>query len=225
MRNKALKYSLYAVIPLLFNGLFFLLGGTDHHASVWIAYAWIHIAYLLLIATPLLSRKTQSVATFQLTIGLISGIYFLVELIIGVIVIFIDSEKIKGSIVAQMIPFCVYLFFAIINLMANEHTANSEGKRGVEIMFIKSASSRAKYIMDSVSEQPLKSHIEKIYDLIHASPTKSNPMVKEYEGRILVLLDDLSQSITDKDYEGAEAVLSRIRSSMEERNRLVSLAN
>ena len=59
MRKNIIKIILYAIFPFLFNIMFFMLGGAEHPASVWISYVWIHIAYFIMVATPLYVRKTQ----------------------------------------------------------------------------------------------------------------------------------------------------------------------
>ena len=39
-------------IPIIFNAMFFILGGTDRTTSVWISYGLVHFAYCMLLVTP-----------------------------------------------------------------------------------------------------------------------------------------------------------------------------
>lgn len=225
MRRRFLKGILYAIFPILFNVMFFLLGGTDHPTSVWVSYAWIHAAYLVLIANPIFSKKTQSSHIYRYTTAQISSVYFVVELIIGLIFIFAAPAGVKGAIIIQMIPFCIFLAVFVWNIMSNDRTAGEEQIRTAEISFIKTASSKAKFIMDSTSDAELRRKIEKIYDLIHSSPSRSNPSVTDIENNVMMMIGDLAIAVEDGNVEDAGKLVRKIQFAMDERNRLLSLVN
>jgi len=62
------KTVLWIILDLIFlaifNAMFFILGGREHNVSVWLSYAFIHFAYLMLILTPILIRKGKSAVVF-----------------------------------------------------------------------------------------------------------------------------------------------------------------
>lgn len=126
MRKKFLLCAFLAIPLILFNLLFFLLGDSVHPKSVWITYAWMQFAFLLLIVTPWLARKGENGPVYKIILALVSGIYCLVEFIIGLIVIIIAPEGVKGAVVAQVIPFALYLFVLLGNLLFIELAADSE---------------------------------------------------------------------------------------------------
>lgn len=224
MRKKIMKGILYAIFPLIFNVLFFVLGGANHPASVWLSYAWIHVAYLILIAIPLFTRKTLSAGIFRFTSGQIAILYFGIELLIGLIFIFIGSDGIKAPLIIQLIPFCLFLFAFMWNMLHDEHTADNEQRRRLEINFIKTASIKVKSIMDQVPSGELKNRVEKLYDLIHSSPSKSNPSVRELENSVMMLLNELSINLEESDTDEVNKIINKIHFTMEERNRIVSLS-
>lgn len=225
MRRRFLKGILYAIFPILFNVMFFLLGGAVHPASVWISYAWIHVAYLILIANPIFSKKTKSSHIYRYSTAQISSIYFVIELVIGVIFILLATDGVKAPIIIQLIPFCIFLAIFVWNIMANDRTAADEQRRTAEISFIKTASSRAKFIMDSTSDAELRRKIEKIYDLIHSSPSRSTPSVTDIENNVMMMIGDLAIAVDDNNVEDAGKLVRKIQFAMDERNRLLSLAN
>ena len=224
MRKNVIKSILYAIFPLLFNVMFFTLGGANHPASVWISYVWIHIAYFIMIATPLFTRKTQSAMIFQFTTSLFSSLYFGIEFIIGLIFIFIGADGIKAPILIQLIPFCLFLFVFLWNMLHNEHTADNEQKHTMEVSFIKTASSKAKILMDSAFDATLKNKLEQVYDLIHSSPSKSYPSVKELENSVMMMLGELGMVLEDNNVDEANKIVRKIQYTMEERNRIVALS-
>ena len=86
MRKRAILCAFFAIPLILFNLLFFLIAGSVHPRSVWISYAWIQFAFILLIVTPWLARRTENGPVYKITLALISGVYCLVEFVVGLVV-------------------------------------------------------------------------------------------------------------------------------------------
>lgn len=129
MRKRAILCAFFAIPLILFNVLFFLIAGSVHPQSVWISYVWIQLAFLLLIATPFFARRTENGPVYKITLALISGIYCAVEFVAGLIVIILRPESVKGPIIAQVIPFCLYLFVLLGDLLFIELAAESEKRK------------------------------------------------------------------------------------------------
>ena len=108
------------IFLVIFNVVFFVISGTEHPASVWISYGFIHLAYIMLLITPKLIRKSSSSSVFGFSLYSISSTYFLVEFIIGVIFIFAKPESYKVSLVVQIITFGIYAAMIISHIIANE---------------------------------------------------------------------------------------------------------
>ncbi len=227
MRNKMniFRWIAYIVFPILFNVMFFLIGGSDHEPSVWLSYAWIHLAYILVIATPLMSPKTKSNYLFQFTAGQISTIYFGVELVLGLIFIFVGADSITAPLIIQLIPLCAYVLIFVANLMFNEDTARQEQRQQAEVAFIKIAASKAKYLMDITASNDMRKQYEDLYDLIHSSPSRSISAVKELESTVMMSLGELAVLTEAGENEEAMRLSRRVRFAIEERNRILSISN
>ena len=224
MANKITKYAPYCIFPLLFNVLFFVIGGFDHPASVWISYSWIQAAYVLAVFAAALVPKTQSKMIFTATTAPILWAYFCIEFIIGMILIFVAAETVRGPILIQFVPACIFALVYFSMGRFNQHTAANEQRRAVEVSFIKTAASKAKIVMDNVSDPALKNKLEKLYDLIHSSPSRSYPSVRELENSVMMLLNDLAMSLDENDVDEMNKLIRKIMFTMEERNRIVSLS-
>ena len=145
MNKKSILYILLDLIFIaVFNTVFFVVGGTDHPSSVWISYGCIHFSYLMVLATPFLTRKSSSSAVFGFSIYSISAVYFFVEFFTGLVFIFVGSDSYKASLVIQVIIAGIYAVLLIANLIANEHTADSIERHEDELAYIKDAASRIK---------------------------------------------------------------------------------
>ena len=179
-----------------------------------------------MVATPLFVRRTQSVIIFRFTTRQISLLYFGFEFIIGLIFIFIRTDAIKAPIIIQLVPFCLFLFVFLWNMLHNEHTADNELRRVNEVDFIKTAASKDKILMDSTSDEVLKKRIEKIYDLIHSSPSRSYPSVKDLEANIMTTINELGVVLNKNNNDDeVDKLICKIQFAMEERNRIVVLSN
>lgn len=207
------------VFLIVFNVVFFVAGGTKHEASVWISYGFIHFAYIMMLITPFLVKKSTNTAVLGFPLYSISSAYFLVAFIVGLIFIFTHPESYKMSLIVQVIIAGIYAIMLISNMIANEHTAESVERHEMELRYVKDASAHLKSIMDSVSDKAMRKKIEKLYDLLHSSPAKSNNSVRDYELAVLDLIDVLEDNLRRGDIPAANATISKIERNASERNR------
>ncbi|MDR0876249.1 MAG: hypothetical protein LBN12_08585 [Clostridiales Family XIII bacterium] len=211
------------VFVIIFNAIFFLVSGTEHPLPVWISYAFIHFAYLMVILTPRLIRKGKSSAVFGFSLYSVSVSYFFIELIVGVIFILALPENFKVVLVVQIVLAGVFLILLISNMIANESTAEAEEKRELEIDYVKNAGSALGALVDMVDDQGAKRKVEAAYDAIKASPVKSHPNLFGLESQIITSISALSDAVSTKDAgvitQRADALLMEIN----ERNRQLKL--
>lgn len=222
MNKKSVLYLLLELVFLVvFNTVFFVAGGTEHPVSVWISYVFIHLAYLMVIITPILVRKSSSAAVFGFSLGSISSVYFFVEFIVGLIFIFIRSESYKSSLIVQIIIAGIYAILLISNLIANEKTADDVERHEAEVAYIKDASSKVRLLMDKMSDKKANREIERVYDLLHSSPSKSTASAKTIESEISDRVYDLESAVREGSAENVIAISQIIVSLVEERNRII----
>jgi hypothetical protein len=215
---------LYSIFLIIFNLFFFLLGGTQHAMSVWISYGFIHLAYFLLIATPFLTRKGKSSTLFGLALASISAGYFLLEFVIGLVFIFIASEDIKATLLVQVCIAGLYASILIVNMLANEHTADAEYKRQNEIDYVKRASAQIKGFFDQIQDKEAKRKVERVYDTLCSSPTKSPPDLEQLENNMLQTINELEDAISAGNKDDIISLANTLLSSVIKRNtRLKSL--
>lgn len=212
------------VFLVVFNVVFFVLGGTDHTPAGWMAYWFIHFAYIMVLLTPALTRKSSSSYIFCLTIAGISSTYFIIEFIVGIIFIALNHDSIKVDLVVQIIIAGLYLVILLANMIANETTADNLARHEDEVAFIKNASSRVKALMDKFDDKKANKVIEQVYDLIHSSPSKSCVAAQSYENDVVNTIGELEGYVSSNDKDQAVRVAGEIVSLMEERNRRVRTA-
>ncbi|MGN1304757.1 MAG: hypothetical protein ACI4YB_06945 [Oscillospiraceae bacterium] len=219
MKKKNILWILLDIVFLaVFNTVFFMVGGTDHPASAWISYGFIHFSYLMILVTPFLIRKSSSQAVLGFSLYSVSAVYFFVEFIAGLVFIFISSESYKASLVVQVIISGIYAVMLISNLIANEYTADSVEQHEDEVAYIKNAASRVKILIGKASDKKANKEIERAYDLLHSSPSKSNNAVAPLESAILRAIYELESAVSSKDEDAIFSKSREIISLAETRN-------
>ena len=208
-----------------FNVFFFVLGGTDHNLSVWISYGFIHLAYILLLLTPKLVRGGKSRAIFGFTLYVISSAYFLVQLFIGTIFILIAPASINAALLTQLAIAGLYGIILIINMIANERTADVEEKRQYEIDFVKNASVRVKALTGNIKDRKARKKVESVYDAIYSSPVKSHPNLAQMENYILASINELEVAVSSGDDDKIVSLASALLSEVNERNMKLKTLN
>jgi len=213
------------IFLIIFNTLFFVLGGTEHNVSVWMSFGFIHFAYFMLLLTPKLIRKGKNPVVFGYSLYSISATYFLIEFVTGIIFILVSSESYKTALIVQLCISGLYGIILLSYMIANEHTAEAEEKRQSPIAYVKDASTKIKILLESISDKETKKSVERLYDAIYTSPVKSHPDLAEMENQILQSVNDLESVITAGDKGKIISTANSLLSSINERNNLLKSFN
>ena len=212
---------------IVFNLLFFMLGNTrDAKTSVWISYGFIHFTYFVFLITPFLVRKGNRVVTdYRRPLYAITSTYFLTALLVGVTLILIAPETVKVTIIIQVILAALFLGWLLIHLIANEHTADNAERRESELQYVKESSSKLQSVLRQTTDKTAAKKVERVYDLIHSSPTKSNADVRSLEQQIISETERLESTVSRNETEQIISIADKIYRLAEERNRQLKISN
>jgi len=211
------------IFLIVFNVLFFVLGGTVHNISVWMSYCFIHFSYIMLILTPLITRRGRSKAVFGVTLYSISAVYFIISLITGIIFILLAMEEYTVSLLVQLCIVGLYGIILISNIMANGRTTDAEEKRSYEIAYIKEASAKLKGMLDNMSDREIRKKIEIAYDAVNSSPVKSHPNVTQIEDQVLQSIYELEDEITAGNNDNIVTITNSLLKAVNDRNMQLKL--
>lgn len=226
MNKKTVLYLLLDLVFLIvFNTVFFVICGMEHPVSVWISYGFIHLSYIMILVTPFLIRKSSSATVFGASLYSVSHVYFFVEFMVGLVFIVIGSDSFKAALVVQVIIAGIYALMLLANLIANENTADNVERREEEVSYIKETASKVKVLIGKASDKKANKEIEKVYDLLHSSPTRSIEAVKLLEKEIKNIVTELEDAVAANETETIIAKAGEIIAKAEERNRKLKNAN
>ncbi len=217
-KTPILRFLLNMIFLVVFNVIFFWVGGTDHPISVWVSYGTIHLAYLFLVFAPVLTPRCDRSDILVSSVQFVSLIYFLVELVVGVIFILIASETYMAAVLVQMILFAVYAFVLLYVMIANKATAASMNRQKAEVAYIKMASARVKFLIDRTQDKQANRAVEGVYDLLHSSPTQSAAAVKPLEMAIFDKIGELEAAVRANEIATVLRLTKEITDLTEERN-------
>jgi hypothetical protein len=213
------------IFLIVFNVIFFLVGGTEHNAAVWLSYGFIHFAYIMLLLTPILTTESHSAYVFGFALGSISTAYFFIEFIIGLIFILSKPEDWTISFIVQIVIASIYAILLIFNMIANEHTADNEAQSQGDLQYIKNTAMQLKAVMESTSDIKCKKLLEKAYDALKSSPTKSHRSVASLESDMQMEIQSLERATRRNDEEQLRIHVNILQSKIAERNRTLKMLN
>ncbi|MCD8189621.1 MAG: hypothetical protein LUD78_05280 [Clostridiales bacterium] len=91
-------------------------------------------------------------------------------------------------------------------------------QREAERLYVEESSAKMLALMGRVRDKKLNKRMERAYDVLHGSQTKSNARAKEYEQTVMALLTALEQSIRRDNLDAAAEVVDELIATAEERN-------
>ena len=214
-KKRFMWYLLDSIFIIVFNLFFFLLGGAQHCASVWFSYVMIHVAYGLVLATPYLIAKGTSSTDYGRPVYVGTVAYFFVEFLTGLVFIFVAQQSMTAPILVQITILAVFAVFVLANLIANEHTAESVARHEKESEYVKQCCLKLKLLAGKTTDQNISKKIDKAYDIINASPLKSDASVADVEQKVAKKITELEAATLD---ESASSLIDEIINLANERN-------
>ena len=212
---------LWLVFLVVFNVAFFVLTGPERPASVWIAYGFIHLAYVLMFLVPYLANGGSSRHVYLFALGSSALMFFLVQLVAGIIVIALAPEDCTVSLVVQVVLLGVSVAVLAANVAANDHTAARVERHESEVAFIKDVSARLKPLPDRIADRSAARLVEKAYDVIHTSASRSNPAVASLERDIVLAAGALEHAVATQDVPSIKGAAQQLLDAAERRRTML----
>ena len=224
-RKNTLWLLLDSIFVIVFNVVFFIAGGAKLGASAWVSYGFIHFAYLTLILLSQLELKNIAGNTLGLASYSLLLIHFIATFLIGVVFILLNLRSYKPGLIVHIIITAIFCFLFIVNTLANDRTTAEETRHKAELLYIKDSSAMLEEIMDLTEDKTINRKIEELYDLIHASPARSNRDAREFEMEVMDSIERLSDLLQKGDTYNAMLTINRIKKYANQRTGIVSQSN
>ena len=125
MKKNVIKVVIALIFLVVLNLLYFICKGEPTTAD-WVSYAFIHAAFLCLLATPLLGAGIG-----KGLVVLIAGLwlralgYFFVELVVGGAFLLASPEGYAWPLGVQAVLLAAFLVMQLMSVLANDSTSNA----------------------------------------------------------------------------------------------------
>ena len=223
MKKRALIIILLSLFLVLFNVMFFLLGGHDGaNASCWISYGAIHLSYLLMVFSPLIVRGLKSDKIFGVPLTAVSTGYFCLEFVIGLIFILFNPEVWKTAFLIQLILFVVYAALALIVLIAGAAAEESEKEKVAPGVFVNKAGELLSDAIKRAPEGEARDAVNAAAYALSMTPAFSREDVLGIEGQIISRIKDVRVAAEKKDDQAVIACAGDVRGMIEQRTAMLA---
>ncbi len=210
MKKTILQIIFFTLFLLVFNVLFFILSGTDNPASVWVAYGFIHWAYLIILMIPLLGTKGKDSFYLNATLYTQAISYFVIEFIIGLVFVFWRPESLLWSVLPQSFLWLVYMIMIIGNAWSNQITDKQMEEREYAHVAITVNRMELKKLIMQVKDPILRRRINEIYDLLTASATQQTNNTANCDMQINNNISLLQQAISAQDDSAISDIIEQL---------------
>lgn len=217
-KKTVLNLLLDLVFLIVFNTVFFVLGGAEHKTSVWLSYGFIHLSYLLVLLTPILCGRRGKDTVLRMPIYTVSSGYFFAAFVAGLIFIFVKPDSIKAPLLVQVVIAGIYAVILLANLMANADTAEQAQRQEHEVAYIKDSAARVKVLMGRLDDKKAEKAIERAFDALRASPSRTAEGLLTLENAIADQISYLESAVKTGDAGNAVRIADTVVALVDERN-------
>ena len=227
MKANVLKVVIGLIFLIVFNVLFFLLGGTERTDTEWVCYGFIHAAYLCLLATPLFCNAGKGETVLSASLYLRALFYFFTELVIGLGFIWYNANhpiSVLWPAIIQGVLLAVFLVLQLMGVMANDATKASLGKQRQERVYIRSLAENLKGTMSQVNDPALRKQVANCYESLSSSPLESFPEAIDTELELENAVNTLCSFVERGDVSQLGKQVRNVQVAMRHRNQAIRMA-
>lgn len=196
MKRNVIKAVIALIFLVVFNVLYFL-ASREHTTADWVSYAFIHAAYLCLLATPLFAvgvvGKGLTVLIASLWLRALG--YFFLELIVGTAFLLASPEGYVWPLAVQAILLAAFLILQLMGVLANDSTTRSTRRQRKESLYLQELKDRLSQRMRTIDDSALKEQVRPCLEALSASPLQSLAGAEAEEQKLCAAVDGLCCAI------------------------------
>ena len=174
MKKNVLKVIIALVFLAVFNVLYFL-ATSEHTPADWVSYAFIHAAYLCLLATPLFGAGVgKGLVVLKASLWARAIGYFFVELIVGAAFLLASPEGYVGPLAVQVILLAIFLIMQLMSVLANDSTTRSIRQQRQESAYLRDLKDKLKHQMRTTDDPTLRQILRECHEALACAPLPSS---------------------------------------------------
>lgn len=214
--NKILGIILGLLFVVVFNVVFFVgVEKESRTATVWVNYAFIHVAYILVLIVPKLSLPGKMRGDYMRPLFAVAFGYFVLALIASCVMIFgLTDTKVTSAWLTHILLLFIALAMVLFNMMANNHTEQQVERHKEELHYVRQSSTALQELMGRYADERLTS----IHDVLRTSPVRTTEEARPVEEKVLSLIGQLEQAYAAGDTVRQESLIKELQVQAAKRN-------
>lgn len=219
-RNKSLSMIIIFIVFAVFNISAFLLP-LERNGMFWTGYGFTMIALILtaVVGFYALFREGLKSKVYRCPLIFLVWTYLIVQLVIGILEMFLVFIPYQYGIVLNSILLGGYLIGLIATDIANEEVENIDKKIKEKVFLIKTLEADLEDIASKATDENTLKTLNDLTEAIRYSDPMSSQQLETIENKIKTKVADLSEAATAADISIMKTICVEIQQLIAERNR------
>lgn len=216
---------IYVILLGVFNLLVFLIFQTRTEVF-WISYGFMTLAFVVQIASMLLSFRTADVETafFGIPLASFSVFYLCVALAVGVLFMIFQMAGFVLALILQILILAAFLIIAILSLLARDAVRDMGNQVTEKVRGLKTVLVDVETLAAASEDLQLRAALTRLADTVRYSDPMSNEAVADVEQRILGKLSELRIYTYHKQVDEAMESCKQLELLYLERNKKLAIS-
>lgn len=209
-------------LAAIYSAVLFLLKKTFDFSS-WVLYTFTMIAFILLALQVVASSKNSENVAMDASLGLLTVVYFLIQVVLGGIVCMFFTDLPNTSVlVSEIILLGIYLVAAFVMYGAQSHSSAQSANDRRSVNKIRLLENDIQCMAEQAADADVKKALENLAEEIRYSDVANLPGLADVEARIAQNVAVLQEELTDEAANVAERI-ETIQRLLRERNRTAEI--
>lgn len=229
-KNKNSRF-LTALIPIfvlaIFNILVFAIAGKDikdKNASFWLGYGFVTATFLMTTATMASSKLKKGKIFSELVPNfLVVGVYALINLIVNIIAMAVNTDNVKAFIIIDVILFIIFLIFEILVFTGMKHISANRKEVQDKVNYINRVKVSCSLLIDRTDDAQVKKALRELLDdIAYSDPMSgSDSEIRKEQRKLNSLIEMLEDDIESASAEELLQTVKKASNCLKKRNALI----
>lgn len=217
-----------AALFVIYNVIFWAIVAQNiqsHHAGTWVGYGFIVLGFVFCALITFIKIGHRNNETSAIPMYAASMFYLIASFVGNLIVIFVNSENITGSLVFNIILLMLYVIGLVIAYKSFSRVKDNTEKREQRMFDWRMMENKANMNVNLCEDPEIKEELKKLKEDISYSSSASNPSTIDLETQLSTQLDYI-KSLLDNEANAEELkkAIKRAGVLLQSRNQMVMVA-
>lgn len=219
MKNNKVLYGIIGLVALVIVNLVVFISIKEFSTARYINIAFLNISVLnLWFFSIMFGDKKEGFMNYT-RLPMVS-LYSVVTFILSALLVLINFQNVKVTIVIQVILLGIYIILLATNTMANNSARNSVAIDKNNYGKVNDMAKRLDLILKTVENREIYKKIEKAYDAVKNTKVTVNQDTTQVDNDILQSIGIIEYSVQNKNFDAIDEQVEKIKNAIIRRNEM-----